>query len=134
MAKKNMFIYVGVSMISALAFLLFGLPSDLRSAQQSGSSKLGDASKGKTIFENQCSVCHTIGGGRETGPDLKGVTEKRPHKWLVEFIMNPEKMFKENDPTAEKLLNEYAGVKMPNLGLSKEQTNDVLAYVKEQSQ
>lgn len=133
MAQKTMFIYPGISMVCILGVLIFGLPLDLRSAQGSGSSQAGTASKGKNIFENLCLSCHTIGEGPETGPDLKGVTERRSYRWLKEFIKNPEKMFSENDPTAKKLLTEYAGVKMPGLGLSDEQTDDVLAYIRQQS-
>ena len=31
----------------------------------------------RTFFRQNCANCHTIGGGRLTGPDLKGVTERR---------------------------------------------------------
>jgi cytochrome c2 len=88
--------------------------------------------KGKEIFNSKCTACHTIGGGRKVGPDLKGVTEKRSHEWLVSFVSGPEHMFQENDPTAEQLLKEY-GIKMPDLNLSKEQVDDVLAYIKSES-
>ena len=136
MAQKTMFTYPGISTVFILVFaaLIFGLPIDLRSDQNSGSSQAGTPSKGKTVFENLCLGCHTIGEGPETGPDLKGVTERRSFKWLKEFIKNPEKMFSENDPTAKKLLTEYGGLKMPVLGLSDEQIDDVLAYIGQQSQ
>lgn len=134
MAKKRMVISPGIAAACILAALVFSLPLDLRSDQSSGASQAGNASKGKRIFENQCLGCHTIGEGPETGPDLKGVTERRPYKWLKAFIKNPEKMFSENDPTAKKLLTEYGGLKMPSLGLSDEQIDDVLAYIRQQSQ
>ena len=33
-------------------------------------------------FRNHCTACHTIGGGDRIGPDLAGVTKKRPRAWL----------------------------------------------------
>lgn len=133
MTKRNYMMYFGVSAALILAVIIFGLPVETRSADDGSASGSGNIAKGKTIFEDQCISCHTIGGGRENGPDLKGVTEQRPHEWLVKFIKNPGKMFNENDPTAEKILKEYAGVEMPGLGLSEAQINDVLAYIKQQS-
>ena len=37
----------------------------------------GDATAGKTVFENQCSVCHsTVSGGQGFGPTLAGVFDR----------------------------------------------------------
>src|SRR5262249_54191159 len=38
------------------------------------------------IFNRRCTACHTYGKGIKVGPDLKGVTERRKHDWLVKFI------------------------------------------------
>ena len=40
--------------------------------QEAGSSEVGDATRGKVVFEKRCTGCHTIGEGRE-GPMLGGV-------------------------------------------------------------
>ena len=37
-------------------------------------------------FKTSCSSCHTIGGGRLTGPDLKDVGKRKDRAWLVRFI------------------------------------------------
>ncbi len=87
--------------------------------------------EGKSIFQAKCSPCHTIGGGRLVGPDLKGVTAARDHEWLEKFISAPDKMFAGGDPVAGKLLKEYGGVSMPNLGLSSSQVDAVIAYLAE---
>ncbi len=84
---------------------------------------------GKTIFETKCSPCHTIGGGKRVGPDLKWVTEERPRDWLVKFISNPEKMFQARDPIATSLLTKFGGIKMPDLGLSQQEVSDVLSFI-----
>ncbi len=87
---------------------------------------------GKTIFQTKCSGCHTIGGGDLIGPDLRNVTSIRDHSWLVNWISAPDKMLAEGDPTAKQLLQQYT-VTMPNLGLSQQQVEDVIAYITNQS-
>jgi len=88
---------------------------------------------GKTIFQTKCSGCHTIGGGDLVGPDLKNVTNIRDHSWLVRWLMEPDKMIAEGDPIAKQLLQKYNGIPMPNLGLSQQDAEDVIAYMANQS-
>ncbi len=107
--------------------LLVILPCESRAASPSS------ADQGKTIFEEKCSPCHTIGGGVRVGPDLKGITELRPGNWLVNFISDPDKMFQAGDPNATALLNKFRNVRMPNLGLPRDKVDDVLAYLKSQA-
>ena len=40
-------------------------------------------------FRQNCTSCHTIGGGRLTGPDLKDVTQRKDRQWLARFILDP---------------------------------------------
>jgi mono/diheme cytochrome c family protein len=87
-----------------------------------------EAREGETIFQKMCAACHTIGGGKRIGPDLKDVTEKRNRDWLVGIIIAPDKMFNEGDPIASQLLKEY-GVPMPNLNLSEAQAHALIAYL-----
>ncbi len=88
--------------------------------------------RGEQLFNAKCTPCHTIGGGRKVGPDLKGVTADHPKAWLFSFISDPDKMFNANDPMATGMLKEY-GMKMPNLGLSPEEVNAVIGYLESQS-
>ena len=37
------------------------------------------------FFKQNCTSCHTIGGGRLTGPDLKDVTTRKDRAWFVQF-------------------------------------------------
>jgi mono/diheme cytochrome c family protein len=87
--------------------------------------------EGKSIFQAKCSPCHTIGGGRLVGPDLRGVTAIRDHEWLERFISAPDKLLAGGDPIASKLLKEYGGVAMPNLGLSSSEVDGLIAYLTE---
>lgn len=88
----------------------------------------GNATRGKTTFDAKCAGCHTIGGGKRSGPDLKGVTAQRPHDWLIEFIVAPDKVIAGGDPVAKQLVQEY-GMPMPNVGVSRADAEDVLAYI-----
>jgi protein SCO1/2 len=85
--------------------------------------------RGKAVFDQKCTACHTIGGGKTVGPDLKGVTAQRDRAWLVEFVSNPDAVFARNDPIAVKLKAEFGGVAMPNLGVTPAQADDVLRYI-----
>jgi len=67
------------------------------------------------FFRQNCAACHTIGGGRLVGPDLKDVTARRPRAWLVKFIQNPEAVIQSGDPYAKQLVQEAGGVLMPVL-------------------
>ncbi len=114
---------IALSLFLVLYILLFVAP-----VWQSRASD-GSPEKGKAIFETKCSPCHTIGGGKRVGPDLKGVTGERPRDWLVKFISNPEKMFQAGDPIAKNLLTQFGGIKMPDLGLSQQEIADVLSFM-----
>lgn len=66
-----------------------------------------------TYFKQNCVSCHTIGGGRLTGPDLKGLSERKDRAWLQAFILNPQSKMDAGDPYALKLKEEARGVMMP---------------------
>jgi mono/diheme cytochrome c family protein len=85
---------------------------------------------GKDIFQKSCAACHSIGGGRLVGPDLKGVDDRRPEDWLLRFIKSSDKLVKSGDKTALTLLDEYK-MPMPDQALSDDQIRKVLAHVKE---
>jgi cytochrome c2 len=90
----------------------------------------GDAKAGEQLFQQKgCTACHSIGKGDLVGPDLKGVTEKRPHEWLQQWIAAPDQMIAKKDETAVKLLHQYHDVQMPNLGLSASDVDNILAFL-----
>jgi cytochrome oxidase Cu insertion factor (SCO1/SenC/PrrC family)/cytochrome c2 len=88
---------------------------------------------GQMMFKRVCAPCHTIGVGDRVGPDLRDVSARRDHAWLINFIRNPKKAFRENDPTALALATRFPGVRMPILGLTESDAADVLDYLDRQS-
>ena len=88
-----------------------------------------DAEAGNKIFQEKCTACHTLGKGPLVGPDLKGVTARRPREWLTQWIAAPDAMLAKKDPVATELLHQFRDVPMPNQGLSTSEVTAVLAYL-----
>lgn len=83
------------------------------------------AEEGKAIFLAKCSACHKI-SKRVVGPALVGVTERRTPEWIMNMILNPEKMVAEN-PIAKALLAEYLAP-MANQNLTEAEARLILEY------
>lgn len=64
-------------------------------------------------FKTNCTSCHTIGGGRLAGPDLKNATQRKDREWHIRFIQNPKAVIDQGDAYAVKLVQDYGGVIMP---------------------
>jgi hypothetical protein len=76
-----------------------------------------------------CKACHTIGGGKLVGPDLKGVGERHDEEWLILFIQNSQAMVQAKEPAAVKVFEENNKIPMPNNDLTPEQIKDLLLYI-----
>lgn len=87
------------------------------------------AEKGKTIFEAKCTACHNTDATKKVGPGLAKVTERRKPEWIMNMILNPEKMVQE-DPTAKELLAEYLAP-MANQSLTEEEARHILEYFRQ---
>ncbi len=86
--------------------------------------------EGAQVFEDKgCLSCHTIGGGDLVGPDLRGLFARRKEKWVRNFIQDPNKFIGKNTE-ANVLQNRY-GPEMPNLKLSQEELDQLIAFLKE---
>lgn len=82
------------------------------------------------FFQQNCTSCHTIGGGRLAGPDLKGVTERRDEDWLSRFVVDPKAMIDSGDAYAQALLKDANGAYMPTIpGLSKDRALKLVRLV-----
>ena len=69
------------------------------------------------LFVRKCASCHTVGKGQRVGPDLKGALDRRDRTWVERLVKAPSTML-DSDATARQLVAQFAGVRMPDLGLS----------------
>jgi cytochrome c oxidase cbb3-type subunit III len=88
------------------------------------------AKMGEEVFVAKCSACHKI-NKRFVGPALIGITQRRSPEWIMNMILDPEKMVKENK-IAQQLLAEYLAP-MANQNLTKDEARSVLEYFRTQT-
>ena len=82
------------------------------------------AQRGATVYLSRgCYTCHTM-GGRRAGPDLLGIMDRRDHTWLRAWLLNTDSMITSADPQVKAMMEEWNGVKMPQVALN---SNDVTA-------
>lgn len=87
------------------------------------------AEHGESLFRAKgCNGCHTIGGGRLTGPDLAGLTERREYGWTLAMITKPDSMIK-SDPTARQLFAEYM-TPMLNMNITPDEARAIYEYLR----
>ncbi|HEY7679309.1 MAG TPA: cytochrome c [Terriglobia bacterium] len=87
----------------------------------------GDAAKGKQVFQDNCSLCHSAETDEMiVGPGLKGLFKWPPHK-LSDGTEHKE----HTDEIIRKQIVEGGGAMAP-MGevVSAEQVNDLIAYLK----
>ncbi len=91
-------------------------------------SSFGQTAEDEKNF-GQCKACHTIGGGKLVGPDLKGVTERRDEAWLIKFVQNSQALIQSGDETAIKVFEENSKIPMPSHSLTDDQVKGILKYI-----
>ena len=60
------------------------------------------AATGKEVYDQMCLACHRI-GKKFIGPAPNGVLERRTPEWVMNMILNPEQMVKE-DPLGQRFV------------------------------
>ncbi len=84
------------------------------------------ANTGAEVFKYKCSACHKP-TKKFIGPAPVGIMERRSPEWIMNMILDPEGMVK-NDPIAKQLLIEYNGSPMANQSLTEEEARSILEY------
>ncbi|MBK8954074.1 MAG: cytochrome c [Saprospiraceae bacterium] len=83
---------------------------------------------GESIYNLKCLACHKLTEEKLVGPGWKGLTKKREPAWIINMITNVDMML-ESDPEAQKLL-EQCLVRMPNQNVSKEESRQILEFMR----
>ena len=86
------------------------------------------AAEGEKIYSTICIACH-MAEQRMIGPAMKGVYDRRSPEWVMNMILNPDGMLKE-DPIAKALLKEYNNAVMLNQNLSEEDARAIVEYLR----
>lgn len=86
------------------------------------------AARGEEKFNTICTACHMV-DQRMIGPAMKGIYERRSPEWVMNMILNPDGMLKE-DPIAKALLKEYNNAIMLNQNLTEEEARDIAEYLR----
>lgn len=84
------------------------------------------ATKGAEVYKKMCTACHKP-TKKFIGPAPIGSLERRTPEWIMNMILDPEGMVK-NDPLAKALLIEFNGSPMANQNLTEEEARAVLEY------
>ena len=112
-------------LFGAFLTLLLFTPTSLMAQDQ-----LGDAAKGKQLFNQNCAACHAL-NRKMTGPALAGVYDKYDGdiEWLRKWIKNNQSLIKAGDERALAIYNEYNQTAMNAFPtLSDQDISDILAY------
>ena len=84
------------------------------------------ATEGAEVFKKMCTACHRT-NKKFVGPPPTGIFERRSPEWVMNMILDPEGMVK-NDPLAKELLMEFNGSPMANQNLTEQEARSVLEY------
>ena len=83
---------------------------------------------GATAFKQKCTACHKA-NTKLIGPAMKGIYERRHPAWVMNMLLNPTEMVKE-DPIGKALLAEYNNILMINQNLSQEEARAIAEYLR----
>ena len=86
------------------------------------------ADQGKAVFNQKCTACH-MAERKLIGPAMKGIYERRSPEWVMNMLLNPAEMLKQ-DPIAKALLEEYNNVMMLNQNLTNEEARSITEYLR----
>jgi mono/diheme cytochrome c family protein len=120
--------------LTIAAALTLLLPAALAAQEAAGlTPDPAQAKKGQSLWNSRgCTGCHSIGGGKRSGPDLAGVLERRELGWLRRWLKNPTQML-ETDSLAQAMLAQYNNTKMPNMRLSDADIESLLQFIASES-
>ena len=86
-------------------------------------------SNGKSLFEENCTVCHSVHED-VIGPALSNVYDRRDISWIKAFIKNSQKVIHSGDEYAVNLYEKYGRTQMTSFDFNDDQVGSMLSYIK----
>jgi cytochrome c551/c552 len=85
--------------------------------------------RGKMLWTNRgCGSCHGI-GKKMAGPDLAGLEQRRSKEWINKWLKDTDVMLA-SDSTAQAMLAEWKGIRMPKQNMSDQDVDAILSYLR----
>jgi cytochrome c len=103
-------------------------PKALLTSVELGAINPKMVSEGKNLYTSKCFICHDL-DQKKVGPTLRNVTKERKPEYIMNVILNPQKMQK-SDPILIGLLKKFNNVPMPDSKLSETQARSLLEYLR----
>ncbi|WP_461532953.1 c-type cytochrome [Sinomicrobium sp.] len=85
-------------------------------------------SRGEEAFKTKCTACHKT-DQKFIGPAMTGIYDRRSPEWVMNMILNPAQMQKE-DPIAQALVEEYKGTLMLDQNLTEDEARDIAEFLR----
>ena len=86
------------------------------------------AADGKALYMSKCTVCHDL-DQKKLGPPLRNITTIRTPEYIMNLLVNPAQMQKE-DKIIKDLLKKYNNLPMTDPGFNQTQARNVLEYLR----
>jgi cytochrome c len=88
----------------------------------------GKAKTGLSVFTSKCTLCHELDINK-VGPPLRNVIKNYSPEFILNMIVNPLEMQK-NNATVKELLKKYNNVPMPDQKISEQDALNILEYLR----
>ena len=130
--------------VGALAFALAACTNSMQTAKTTpvAGAMLGDkpvdeglARRGANVYMSKgCYTCHGFNqAGKRAGPDLMGITDRRDHAWLKNWLLNTNAMIAGDDPQVKDMLAEWKGMRMPQVAMNSNDADALLHYLAQET-
>lgn len=86
------------------------------------------ASEGQQLFSTKCVACHSL-DQQIIGPPLRNVTKRRTPEYVMNMILNPANMEKD-DPVTRDVHKKYLATPMTDQGFTQDQAKSLLEYLR----
>ena len=86
------------------------------------------AKQGLSLFTNKCALCHELDMNK-VGPPLRNALKNFPPEFILNMMVNPLEMQK-NNATTKELLKKYNNVPMPDQKISQQDALNIYEYLR----